>query len=81
VPVGQSSNDQGFAGDTGGEDREGEEEADEGEGGRRRQATSSRGGGRRSEVEREAGFEKATASEEIFELKGWNKMDGSWRAL
>ena len=30
---------------------------------------------------RETGFEKASASEEIFERKGWNTMDGSWRAL
>jgi len=46
-----------------------------------------RGGGRgvggrgRASEGKETGFEKASASEEIFERKGWNTMDGSWRAL
>jgi hypothetical protein len=67
-------------GDTGGADAAVQEVGD-GAGGRRQQAVSDRGGGRRGEANPDVGFKKASASEEIFELKGWNEMDGSWRAL
>lgn len=81
VAAGPRSDGQGGAGDTGGENVAVEEEVGGGGSGRRRQPISGRGGGPLGEVDPEAGFEKASASEEIFELKGWNKMDGSWRAL
>ena len=46
-------------------------------------AAADRGGGGEAEAEEEDPLETLkktpSASEEIFERKGWNTMDGSWR--